>query len=94
MASIRKRDKKWEYTIRYKDRNGNSQRKSKSGFTKKSDAIQAAAEMELKLKKGKFIDSDITLVDYYQNWLNTYKIGKELLFFCAYYPTKKLRNIA
>ena len=76
MASIRKPDKKWEYTIRYKEKNGNSQRKSKSGFTKKSDAIQAAAEMELKLKKDKFIDSDITLVDYYQNWLNTYKIGK------------------
>ncbi|MGL5899891.1 MAG: Arm DNA-binding domain-containing protein [Lactobacillaceae bacterium] len=35
MASIRKRDKKWEYTIRYKEKNGNSRRKSKSGFTKK-----------------------------------------------------------
>ncbi|BDR59128.1 tyrosine-type recombinase/integrase [Xylocopilactobacillus apicola] len=76
MAAIRKRGKKWEYTIRYKDKDGISQRKSSGGFIKKAEAVQAAAEEELKLKKGVAIDSDITLIDYYDHWIEAYKAGK------------------
>lgn len=76
MASIRKRGKKWEFTVSYKDQNGQLKRKTKSGFDKKADALEAALELEKKLDEGLGFSDNVTLVDYYQKWLDTYKIGK------------------
>ena len=49
MASYRKRSNGWEYRINYYDSNGKRKPKTKGGFRTKSEAIKAAAEMELKL---------------------------------------------
>lgn len=76
MASIRKRGKKWEFTVSYKNQNGQLKRKTKSGFDKKADALEAAIELEKKLDEGLDFSDSVTLVDYYQKWLDTYKIGK------------------
>lgn len=76
MASIRKRGKKWEFTVSYKDQNGQLKRKTKSGFDKKANALEVALELEKKLDEGLGFSDNVTLVDYYQKWLDTYKIGK------------------
>lgn len=89
MASIRKHGKSWQYTISKRDETGKLIRKSKSGFAKKVDAIEAAVELEKKLNAGLNLFDDITLIDYYQNWLDTYKIGKHTRVTEARYNTIK-----
>lgn len=76
MTSVRKRGKYWEYTISYSDKFGNYKRKSKSGFYKKKDALEAGNELEKTFSSGVFIPFDITLLDYISKWLKTYKLGK------------------
>lgn len=51
-------------------------RKSKGGFTIKRAAVEAAQEIEYQIKNGNFSENDVSLIDYYQKWLDTYKIGK------------------
>ena len=61
MTSVRKRGKYWEYTISYSDKFGNYKKKSKSGFYKKRDALEAGNELEKTFSSGVFIPFDITL---------------------------------
>lgn len=76
MAWISKRGDTWQYTIKYKDKDGHQKRKSKGGFTIKRAAVEAAQEIEYQIKNGNFSENDVSLIDYYQKWLDTYKIGK------------------
>lgn len=73
MASYRKRENGWEYRISFKDRLGKYKRKEKGGFRTKSEAIKAAAEMELKLQETINVDEDITLYAYFKQWCEVYK---------------------
>lgn len=73
MASYRKRDNGWEYRINYYDSTGKRKPKSKGGFRTKSEAIKAAAEMELKLQDNITVDEDITLYAYFKQWCEVYK---------------------
>lgn len=67
MASYRKRENGWEYRISFKDHLGKYKRKEKGGFRTKSEAVKAAAEMELKLQETINVDEDITLYDAFCN---------------------------
>ena len=73
MASYRKRENGWEYRINYYDSTGKRKPKSKGGFRTKSEAIKAAAEMELKLQDNITVDEDITLNAYFKQWCEVYK---------------------
>lgn len=73
MASYRKRPNGWEYRINYYDSTGKRKPKSKGGFRTKSEAIKAAAEMELKIQDGLNVDEDITLYAYFKQWCEVYK---------------------
>lgn len=73
MASYRKRPNGWEYRINYYDSTGKRKPKSKGGFRTKSEAIKAAAEMELKLQDSLNVNEDITLLDYFKQWCEVYK---------------------
>ena len=73
MASYRKRENGWEYRINYYDSTGKRKPKSKGGFRTKSEAIKAAAEMELKLQDNITVDEDITLYNYFKQWCEVYK---------------------
>ena len=94
MAYISKRGEKWQYVVRYKDSDGNYQRKSKSGFAKKKDAQEAAIELERQITEGGVIDDDPTFVDYYFHWIETYKLGKHSRVTESRYKTigKQLRG--
>lgn len=76
MASFRKHKSGWEYRISYKDANGKFKEKSKRGFKNKTEAHIAAYKVELELSKDNFVNKDISLYDYFDVWVNTYKIGK------------------
>lgn len=73
MASYRKRPNGWEYRINYYDSTGKRKPKSKGGFRTKSEAIKAAAEMELKLQDNINVDEDITFLNYFKQWCEVYK---------------------
>ena len=77
MARYTKRGKVWQYEISYKSQDGKYKKLRKSSFPKKSDAILAASEIEIKLGKGfKVNDKDILLSDYFRQWIKIYKKGK------------------
>lgn len=73
MASYRKRPNGWEYRINYYDSTGKRKPKTKGGFRTKSEAIKAAAEMELKLQDNVNVDEDITFLAYFKQWCEVYK---------------------
>lgn len=76
MASYRQRKKggAWEYRIRYKDvYTGRTREKTKGGFAKKSDAVEAANKVELSLSEGFAITSDNpSFESYMRRWLDNY----------------------
>lgn len=75
MASFRKRNDKWEYRIRYKER-GKFKETSKGGFKTKKEAQLAAAKIEEKIASGvNMQSSNMTFHDYMYEWLETYKKG-------------------
>lgn len=73
MASIRKRGKKYEYRIIYRDRFGIRHEKTGGGFSTKSQARAAAIEAEYQLKYLPMEDKNISLLDYYIAWAELYK---------------------
>ena len=104
MASYRKRPNGWEYRINYYDQTGKRKPKTKGGFRTKSEAIKAAAEMELKLQDTLNVDEDITLLNYFKQWCEVYKRPNvsELSFklyidtqkkIKLFFGDKKLKNI-
>lgn len=74
MASYRKRNGKWEYRIKYRDpATGKIKEKMKSGFSRKADCVEAAAEMEKKIKHGHFNnDASVMFHEYALKWLKDY----------------------
>ena len=74
MASFKKRGKTWQYTVsRYVD--GKYKPIRKSGFKTQKEAKIAAAEVEDKLRKGMVTNpKEILFSDYFESWLNTYKV--------------------
>lgn len=77
MARFVKRGKKWQYEISYKKADGTFDKIRQGGFPKKSDAVSAAAEIELKLAKGLIVENkDISLYDHFELWMKVFKKGK------------------
>ncbi|WP_334328405.1 site-specific integrase [Companilactobacillus sp. HBUAS59699] len=77
MASIYKGASSWFYRISYYDENKKRKYIKKGGFKRKSDAVAAATEVESKkFKIGLSANDNVTLADYFDEWVNTYKIGK------------------
>lgn len=86
MASFRKRGcicktkkctcgAKWEYRIKYMDRQTGKQReKTKGGFNTKKEAQLAAAEEELKIDQFGFAENGNEIVEnFFNDWLEVYK---------------------
>ena len=81
MATFHKYKKKgsnkewWEYRIYYQDPiSRKTKEKSKKGFATKPEAKLAALEMEKKLLDG-FVQTNESLKNYLDTWLNEYKKG-------------------
>lgn len=78
MAQIIKKDNGW--TIRYSHRVGKSlSQKYKSGFKTKAEAQAYIAKLEQMKQAGLKFDVNPSLVEYYQNWVDTYKKAKVTL---------------
>lgn len=76
MASITKRGKTWQYTVSHMI-DGNYRPIRKSGFKTKKEAILAAAEVEMNLKKGiQVISKDKSFAEYFKEWIDLYKKSK------------------
>lgn len=79
MASFKKLKTGWQYRISYKE-NGVYKTKNGNGFPNKRAAQVAANAIESKLFKGAQLNGgEILLSDYFETWINTYKIGKYTL---------------
>lgn len=73
MAKIFKRGKTWGYRVWI----DSDHSKTKSGFKKRRDAEDAAGELELKKSRNLLsADEGISFPDYFNKWINTYKIGR------------------
>lgn len=76
MASVTKRGKTWQYAVsRMTD--GKFDPIRKGGFKTKKEASIAAAVVEAELGKGLYapvVDKNISFVDYFTDWVSTYKI--------------------
>lgn len=87
MASITKRNGKWQAKIRYYDTDGKRRSKSKAGFKTKREAQLFANEYELKAGENELgSNSTITLPDYFEQWYKLYKASVVSL------KTKKTTN--
>ncbi|MGT2911330.1 tyrosine-type recombinase/integrase [Streptococcus cameli] len=73
MAYFRQRENGWEYRISYKSPDGKYRQKSKSGFKTKKLASAAALKAESQLNQTVSLDIDISFVDYFSHWANTFK---------------------
>lgn len=78
MANFRKRGKKWEYRIKYKNENGEWKEVSKGGFATKKEAQIHAREREM-LTSSEVDGSRMNLGTYLLNWLDTYVVDKKKL---------------
>ncbi|SEL31855.1 tyrosine-type recombinase/integrase [Paenibacillus sp. OK003] len=75
MASFKKHATGWEYRLRYKDPFTQTFReKSQRGFETKKEAQLAASEFERSLSAG-YEQSDLSLKDYLNFWIDQYKKG-------------------
>lgn len=64
----------WQYRIPYKDANGVTREKTKSGFPTKTAAKEAAKIIEDEMKKStNILEADMLFTDYYHKWAKTYK---------------------
>lgn len=73
MANYMKRGSKWQARITWRDGDGKLHQKSKSGFDTKQQARQYAVKLEQEKMSGADIESDPTLLGYYDIWYKTYK---------------------
>lgn len=77
MASITKSDNgTWQYRVSYKDKStGKYRTKSHSGYTRKSECISAARKIEeMKDNDANLAKQDMTVKNYYNYWINTFKL--------------------
>lgn len=73
MAYFRKRNGFWEFRISYKDTDGKFKQKSRMGFKTKKAAELEASRLEMELMNGNLVDKDITLYEYFKNWIDVHK---------------------
>lgn len=87
MASFVKKSTGWQYRVSYKD--GDKYRtRSLGGFATKKEAQMAAAELERKVAVGlDFKAGDRLFTEYYEDWVNTFKLGKFSLATDSLYRT-------
>lgn len=105
MANFEKRGNKWRYRISYRDENGNYKRKSKGGFRTKAEAKAEATRVENEINLGVNVNQgDRDLAKYYEEWIETYKIGQysegtdnhyynALKLIEEYFPKYKLKEV-
>lgn len=106
MASISKRYGKWQFRVSYRDPVDNKfKTKSQGGFARKSDAEQAAREIEDHKFKGSDIGKqNILFHEYYKNWIELYRVvgvTKNTLqrynhlydVLCEHFPAVKLVDV-
>ncbi len=76
MARFIKRGKKWQYEISFKKKDGTFDKIRKSGFNTKSEAKDAATELEYQMKRGLSGErKNMLLSDYFKDWMELYKDG-------------------
>ncbi|KRM88166.1 Arm DNA-binding domain-containing protein [Lacticaseibacillus thailandensis] len=76
------------YRVSYLDEHGKRHQPTKGGFRTKALATQAAIEVEHSKQMGSNLSqADVTLLDYYDRWIDTYKSGKHSHITEARYPT-------
>ncbi|WP_347550040.1 tyrosine-type recombinase/integrase [Pseudalkalibacillus hwajinpoensis] len=105
MAYLRKRGTKWSYQIEWIDPlSGKRKTKTKSGFTRKTDARIEAEEIEKELRDGTYLDENsINFSEFADEWLTFYaknsKVSshrvrsKEIIHFKRYFSKMKLSDI-
>lgn len=76
MATYAKKYGKWQARINWVDAFGKRHFKSKNGFATKRLAQAWVVDNESQLNKGVNLDKDISFVDYYNHWVDTYKRPK------------------
>ncbi|WP_215659368.1 tyrosine-type recombinase/integrase [Secundilactobacillus kimchicus] len=76
MASIKKKNGKWAVRISYTDTHGKRKFVNKAGFKTKTEAEKFVSATEIKINSG-FAESTgkTLLVDYFDDWVATYKNG-------------------
>ncbi|WP_125711739.1 tyrosine-type recombinase/integrase [Companilactobacillus kedongensis] len=76
MATIHKRNGKWEYRVSYKDlTTGKYRNKTKGGFTRKTECEEAARKIELqKSNHANLAKQDMLFSDYFKEWVELYRI--------------------
>lgn len=76
MAQIYKKQGSWAVRV-YFEENGKRKSKNKQGFRTKKEAEIYATDLENKKNtSGVSALMDITFSDYFEQWINTYKLGK------------------
>lgn len=75
MAYYRKRGKSWQARVSWYE-DGKRKYKTKSGFSTKALAKKWSMEAERKLSLGINIEKKISLIEYYDHWVETYKKPK------------------
>lgn len=75
MAYYRKRGKSWQARVSWYE-DGKRKYKTKSGFSTKALAKKWSIEAERKLSLGINIEKKISLIEYYDHWVETYKKPK------------------
>ena len=78
MASINKKNGKWQVRVSYYDEFGKRHFKNKNGFSRKVEAEAWANSLELDKFNNSIglVDTTTTFYAYYSHWLETYKFGK------------------
>lgn len=76
ISQVFKRGKAWSARIQWADDDGKRCSKSQSAFPTKALANEWVIEQKAQLNKGVQIDKEISFVDYYEQWFNTYKKEK------------------
>lgn len=76
MASYRKLKSGWKVTISQRDENGKLRQTSKQGFATKLEARRYAAAIEQDIDGVKKAKQDVLFLDYYDQWVDTYKRPK------------------
>ncbi|MEY8498960.1 tyrosine-type recombinase/integrase [Enterococcus avium] len=74
MARFVKRGKTWQYEISYKNNEGKFSKIRKGGFKTKTEAKDAATELEYNMKRGLKGDrQNLFLSEYFEDWMRLYK---------------------
>ena len=77
MAQIYKKQGNWAFRVYYFDDNGKGKSINKQGFKLKSDAQDAARELELKRARIGLSNSEsATFANYFEDWIQAYRIGR------------------